>query len=72
MPTIVKNLKGEDIKLPVGEYRRRRAQAYKAGTMSQHGQPQPIYFEFSFEVEEWRRGKQADLRLRAEIADGLR
>ncbi len=58
---------GATVRMKVSDYRKRKADAYAAGT-SGH----PYGFEFTFEKEYWLKGELDNARLKSEISEGLR
>ena len=68
MPVKVETLEGNKTKLKVAGFRYLKAEAFKAGTLSQH-MPKFAYY---FQVAEWERGRKEDIRLREELRLELR
>jgi hypothetical protein len=54
-------------KILVGKYRQLRASAYQSGVLNY-----PIKPQYTFEQDEWTRGREEDQRLRPEMARGER
>jgi hypothetical protein len=63
----VQMMDGTEKKIPVTEFRERRARAFSFGTMN----GVPAGFQFTFEHQEYQRGVDQDDQIRKEIAEGL-
>ena len=68
MPVKVETIDGVAKKILVTEYRERKANAFRFGTMN--GEPRG--FQYTFEKEEYQRGIKSDATIRQQIKDGLR
>ena len=68
MPVKVETIDGTAKKILITEYRERKANAFRFGTMN--GTPKG--FQYTFEKEEYQRGIDSDAEIRQQIKQGMR